>query len=188
MLKTFEQKREFVLWFTWSFAICFVLVLVPMAPAMAQNIDVVPPSGGVDFTPLAEQAIAVAITVLTVIAGVVSKFGVSWFASKTRMQDAQMEALLAERGNDLLQRSLDYAEMWMKNEVANPNSQIKHVQIDNFCVRTAADYAIASMPDLIKFFGLTRERIENLIRSRLNGITVTPIIDSGQVKTSTESA
>jgi hypothetical protein len=79
-----------------------------MAPAMAQNIDVVPPSGGVDFTPLAEQAIAVAITVLTVIAGVVSKFGVSWFASKTRMQDAQMEALLAERVNDILQRSIDY--------------------------------------------------------------------------------
>jgi hypothetical protein len=188
MLKTFEQIREFTRWFAWSFTISFGLVLLLFAPAIAQSIDAVPPSGGVDFTPLAEQAIAVAITVLTVIAGVVSKFGVSWFASKTRMQDAQLEALLAERVNDILQRSIDYAEMWMKNEVANPNSQIKNVQIDNFYVRTAADYAIPAMPDLIKFFGLTRERIENLIRSRLNGITVTPIVDSGQVKTSTESA
>jgi len=185
MLKTFEQQREFARWFLGSFAVAFILVLLPVAPVLAQSIDAVPPTGGVDFTPLAEQAIAVAVTVLTVIAAVVSRYGVSWFASKTKMQDAQMEALLAERVNDILQRSIDYAEMWMKNEVANPNSQIKHVQIDNFFVKTAAEYALNSMPDMVKFFDLTQQRIEDLIRSRLNGITITPVADSSQLKTAT---
>lgn len=185
MLRTFEQKREFLLWFTCTFLVTFLVFLLPAFPALAQNIDKVPPSGTVDFTPLAEQAVAVAVTVLTVIAAVISRYGVAWFASKTKMQDAQMEALLAERVNDILQRSIDYAEMWMKKEVSDPDSQIKQVKIDNFFVRTASEYALRSMPDLVKYFNLTQDRVEELIKSRLNGITVTPIADSREVKTVT---
>lgn len=185
MLSTFEQKREFMLWFTCAFVMAFALFMLPIAPALAQNLDASPPVNVVDFSPLANQIIAVAVAVLTVLAGVVSRYGVAWFAAKTKMQDAQMEALLAERVSDILGRSIDYAEMWMKKEVADPDSQIKQVRIDNFFVKEAAKYAMRSMPDLIKYFNLTQERIEELIKSRLNGITVTPVADSREVTTVT---
>jgi hypothetical protein len=162
--------------FLGSFAFAFTAAL----PVYAQSIDTVP--FAVDFTPLAEQVLSVAVLVVTVLAGIVSKFAVSWLASKTNMQDGQAEALLANRVNDILLKSIDYAEMWAKNELANNTSSLKNVQIDNFFVRTAVTYAMASMPDLIKRFGLTEQRIGDMIRSRLNNVTRTPVADSGKVE------
>jgi len=148
-------------------------------PVWAQSIDTTDFSA--DFTPLAEQVIAVAVMVLTVASGIVSRFAVSFLASKTKMNDSQMEALLAERVNDILLKSIDYAEMYAKRELADNTSTLKAVKIDNFFVRTAVTYAMRSMPDLIKYFNLTEERIADMVRSRLNPVTRTPVADSGNV-------
>ena len=154
--------------------------LTAALPVWAQSIDSQPFS--VDVTPLASQLLNVAIVVLTVLAGIVSKFAVSWMASKTNMQDGQAEALLASRVNDILLKSIDYAEMYAKRELADNTSSLKNIKIDNFFIRTAVAYAMKSMPDLIKYFSLTEEHIGDMIRSRLNSVTRTPVADSGAVE------
>jgi hypothetical protein len=183
VIHTPAEWRSFRYAFAHSFILAFCafsLVLLAANPAYAQSIDTVP--FAVDFTPLAEQAVSVMIVVLTALAGVVSKFAISWLASKTNMQDGQAEALLAERVNDILLKSIDYAEMWAKRELADNTSGLKNVQIDNFFVRTAVQYAMRSMPDLIIRFNLTEDRIGDMIRSRLNNVTRTPVADSGKVE------
>lgn len=151
-------------------------VFAQSAVMLAQN-----SSGGVDLSPLANNVIAVAVAVLTVAAGVVSKFAVGFLASKTKMTDTAFEKMMADRVSDILLRAIDYAEIWAKTQVADPNSSIRDVRVDNLFVRVAVDYAVKSMPDLIKYFGLTRERIEDMIKSRLNTYVVTPPVDSGKV-------
>lgn len=177
MLANPAQRAEFSRWFLVSFALAFAIFMFPLAgPALAQA-----SSTGVDFTPLAEQVIAVAVAVLTIAAGFVSRGVVGWLASKTKLQDSQFEALLANRVHDILQKSVDYAESWAKAQVADPNSPIKNVEINNFFVEQAVKYAMRSMPDLISYFNLTEDRIGDMIRSRLNSVTNTPVVDSGKI-------
>jgi len=179
MLTSPAQRAEFVRWFLPSFLIALAIFLIPlMGKAMAQA---APGSTGVDFTPLAEQVIAVAVAVLTVVAGFVARGAVGWLASKTKLQDNQFEALLSSRVHDILQKSIDYAESWAKAQVADPNSPIKNVEINNFFVEQAVRYAQRSMPDLIAHFGLTHDRITDMIKSRLNPVTNTPAVDSGKI-------
>lgn len=134
-------------------------------------------SGAVDFTGFAVSVIDVAALGLTAAAGILTRFAISWFSSKTKFNDAQMEALLAARVNDILTHSINYAEAWAKAQVSDPNSPLREVRIDNFFIRVAVDYALASMPDLIKTFGLTTTRLDQMIRSRLNVYIAPPVPD-----------
>jgi len=142
----------------------------------------------VDFTPLASQVIAAVTVVLGVAASVLTKFAVSWISSKTKINDSALEKLMADRVDDVLHRAIDYATAWAKIQVADNNSPLKHVQIDNFFLRQAVDYAVRSMPDLIKYFNLTEARIADMIRSRLNVHMEVPKADSGIVKTTLAEA
>lgn len=153
------------------------------APALAETARVAATGDGVDLSGFAMQAISVAAVVLTAAAGVVSKFAVSFLASKTRMNDSAFEALLASRADDILNKAIGYAELWAKQQVADPNSDIRSVKIDNLFVRMAVEYAQGSMPDIIAHFGLTKERIENMIRARLNAFVLSPAVNSGSVST-----
>lgn len=161
-------------------ALAALIGLMVCGPVFAQS-GVALAQNGVDLSPLANNVIAVAVAVLTVAAGVVSKFAVSFLASKTKMSDTAFEKMMADRVGDILLRAIDYAEMWAKTQVADPNSSIRDVRVDNLFVRVAVDYAQRSMPDLIKYFGLTRERIEDMIKARLNTYVATPPADSGKV-------
>ena len=164
--------RNFIL----SFSLA-AYVLVPIA-AIAGPLS--PVYAAVDFSPLANNAITLIAGVLTVAVGVLTKFGVSFLASKTKMSDSAFEALLADRVSDILQRAIDYGEAWAKQEVANPNSPIKRVEFNNFIVEQMVSYAMRSMPDLIGHFKLTPDRIRELILSRLNGYMGIPEPDSGK--------
>ncbi len=155
----------------------FLLALIIPFPAFAQIITAV--QAGVDLTPVANNAITIIFSILTVVAGVVSKFAIGFLASKTKMSDTAFEALLADRMNDILQRSIDYAEAWSKQQVADPNSPLKNIQVNNFFVETALRYVLGSAPDIISYFGLTEDRIKQMILSRLNGYMAVPVADSG---------
>lgn len=160
----------------------FALAVIYMGlttPAAAQAL--VQSAAGVDFSPLANNLINAFVVVATVAAGILTKFGSSFLASKTKMNDAAFEALIADRLNAILLKAIDYAEIHMKAEVADPKSAIRDVRIDNFFVRTAVDYAIRSAPDIISYFKLTNERIADLIRARLNPYVPAPIADSGSI-------
>lgn len=177
--------RDFAASFLQSFVLASTVLLAGLYifvhPAMAQAVTA--PSGGVDFTPLATQVLTAVTAILGVAATVLTKFAVSWMSSKTKINDTALEKLMADRVDDVLHRAIDYANAWAKAQVADPNSPLKHVQIDNFFLRQAVDYAVKSMPDLIAYFKLTDQRIADMIRSRLNSHLATPVPNSGVVVT-----
>lgn len=143
--------------------------------ASAQQVQ----QAAVDFSPLANQAVGIAALVLSVAAAVVSKFVIGWLASKAKFTDSQAEALLADRVNDILQRSIEFAEGWAKTQVADPTSPLRRVEINNFFLEQALGFAMRSMPDLIAKFNLTPERIKQMILARLNGFMPVPEPNTG---------
>lgn len=140
-------------------------MLATASPAFAQT----------DVTPIALQLIDVVALVATVGGGILITFVLRWLSSKTRLADNEFEALLANRLNDILHRAIDHAVMVAKNEVNKPGSGLKAVKIDNFFMNIAVGIAMKSMPDIISYFNLTKERIEEMIISRLGGLGEIPI-------------
>jgi hypothetical protein len=139
--------------------LAFLAVLLACSPAFAET----------DVTPIALQAIDVAALALTAGGGILITFVIRWLASKTRMQDNEFEALLASRFNDILHRAIEHAVVVAKNEVSKPGSGLTAVKFDNFFMNIAVSLAMKSGPDIIKYFNLTKERIEEMIISRLDG-------------------
>jgi hypothetical protein len=170
--------RFFALGFFTPILLGTLVPTVVMAAPMAVQ-------AAIDFTPWAMQGIDILAVVLTVGAGIVAKFAVSFLASKTKLSDTQFEALAADRVNDILVKSIDAGEAWMKAQVADPNSPIKRVEVNNFLLEQIVRIAQTSMPDLIKFFGLTEDRLRTMILSRLNGYMAVPAADSGKVALTT---
>ena len=164
------------------FALGFLVpvLLGTLVPAAVQAAPVVM-QAAIDFTPWALQGIDILAVVLTVGAGIVAKFAVGFLASKTKLSDSQFEALAADRVNDILHKAIEAGEAWMKAQVADPNSPIKRVEVNNFLLEQIVRIAQGSMPDLIKFFGLTEDRLRTMIMSRLNGYMGVPTPDSGKV-------
>lgn len=172
--------ETFAVNFVGAFAVTMVALYAMLSPAMAQAVSTVSTvAAGVDFTPLANNMISALAAVATVAAGVLTTFIGSFLKSKTKMNDAAFEALIADRLNAILLKAIDYAEMRAKLAVADPMSPIKNVHIDNVFMEIAVKYAVNAAPDIIAYFKLTNERIADLIRSRLNAYIPTPIANSG---------
>jgi hypothetical protein len=135
------------------------VLLASFSPAFAQT----------DMTPAVLQAIDIAALALTAGGGVLIAFVIRWLASKTKLSDNEFEALLANRLNDILHRAIEHAVVVAKNEVSKPGSGLTAVKFDNFFMSVAVSLAMKSMPDIIRHFSLTKERIEEMIISRLDG-------------------
>lgn len=170
-----------------ALTITAMLFACETAPAFAQALAPAQPGRGIDFGPFALNIIDVLAMVATVAAGILSKFAISFLASKTKMTDNQFQALAADRVNDILHRAIEYAEAWAKTQVADPTSQIRNVQIDNFFLATAVNAAKGLMPDLINYFGLTEDKLKVMILARLNGYIKTPEVNSGVLEMTTST-
>jgi len=167
----------------------FGLVALHVSAAAAQTA-----SGGIDFTPLANQGITLIAAALTVVVGIVARFAISFLASKTKMNDAQMQSLLASRVDDACQRGIEYATAWAKQQVNDPNSPLTHVKIDNFFLAQAVQYVMSYVPETLAYFNLTEDGVKALVTSRLNAIMGAPAVNAGggvahaDLPTATESA
>ena len=139
------------------------LLMAILALALATS----PAYAQTDVTPIVNQAIDVAALALMAGGGVLITFLMGWIKSKTKLQDNEFEALLANRLNDILHRSIEHAVVVAKNEVNKPGSGLQSVKIDNFFMNVAVSLAMKSMPDIIEYFSLTKERIEEMIISRV---------------------
>jgi hypothetical protein len=146
------------------------------SPAFAQAL--VTTTNAVDLTPTANGFIAAAVGVLTAVAGLVSKFAISYLSSKTRINDSALEQLMASRLNDVLNLAIGYADTWMKAEVAKRGSQIQAVQFDNFFLAKAVEYAQSQAGGLLSFFGLSQAKLENMIRARMSAFLAVPTANS----------
>jgi 2-phospho-L-lactate guanylyltransferase (CobY/MobA/RfbA family) len=139
-------------------------VLIPVfalialtSPALAQS----------DLTPIANQLIDWLSIALMAGGSFVIVSLVRWLAAKTRMQDNEFEALLANRLNDILHRAIEHAVVVAKNEVAKPGSGLKEVKLDNFFLNVALNFAISRMPEIIDYFKLDEESIRQMILARM---------------------
>lgn len=139
-----------------------------LIPLLAWIALATPAFAQTDVTPVVNQLIDWAALALMAGGGVLVAFVLKWVKSKTKMQDNEFEALLAARLNDILHRSIEHAVVVAKNEVNKPGSGLKEVKLDNFFLNVALQYAVKSMPEIIEYFNLTKERIEEMIIARLD--------------------
>lgn len=134
-----------------------IALLALTSPALAQT----------DVTPVVNQLIDWLAVGLMAGSAVVVTALVRWLAAKTRMQDNEFEALLANRLNDILHRAIEHAVVVAKNEVNKPGSGLKEVKLDNFFLNVAMNFAISRMPDIIDYFNLDADSIRDMILARM---------------------
>lgn len=126
---------------------------------------------GIDVTPVITQVTNIAVLALTIAAGFITKFVINWLANKAKIEDENLKILAAERVNTILYHAIQYTEAYIKNEIQKDDNPLKNVKIDNFFIRTAANYALNKMSGeggLLKFFNLTEDEIKAMILTRLN--------------------
>lgn len=159
-----------------------VVTFLAVAPAFAQGAAMLAQSSpGVDFTPIVSNLWGFAVAILTLLAGLLTRVVIGWVSSKTKLTDNQFEALLASRADDILHKAIQNADMWMKEQIADPNSPIKNVQVNNMWMRIAAQYANRSMPDIIRHFGWTPEDVVDKIKTRLSNYVSMPQADANVI-------
>ncbi len=144
---------------------------------------------GLDVTPVVTQVVDFVFIGLGVAAGVLVKFAVGWLSAKAKVEDQAFKALATERVNQILYHAIEYTEAYIKSEIAKPDSPLRNVQINNFFVKTAAQYAISVMSGkggLKEVFGLTEDDIKDRILTRLNDRL--NFTDSQPVQPSTSTA
>jgi hypothetical protein len=169
-----------------TFLLTFAAAFVLCAPVFAQvAAQVAAPSGGVDFTPVANSLITTVGSALGVAATVVAGFLMQFLFAKAKLNDAQLEQLMASRLNEILLKSIDFGEAWLKAQVADPSSPIKHMTFNNLVLDVMARYAAASAPEIIAKFKLTDARIKDMIRARIAPYLMTPVADQGELHTIT---
>lgn len=155
-----QWERVFYATFLVSFAYATVAFMAA-APAIAQMTD------GVDLRQTAVAGIewvGMALgTVLTVLGG----FAIRFVSSKIGLANSELEKSLADRLNEIINRGIEYAMTTAINEVNKPGSGLAEVKFDNWFMSLAASYVNTSAPGIIKKFGLTQERIEDMIKARM---------------------
>lgn len=114
-------------------------------------------------------------TALTVLVG----FGVRFITGKIGLQNSEFEASLNARLDDFIHKAIDYAYTTAVNEVNKLGSGLSEVKIDNWFMALALSYVNDSAPGIIKKFGLTPSRIEDMIKARLPAYLASVPADGG---------
>ena len=118
------------------------------------------------------MALGTALTVLTA-------FSVRFITGKIGLQNSEFEASLNERLDSFIHKAIDYAYTTAVNEVNKPGSGLAEVKVDNWFMSLALSYVNDSAPGIIKKFGLSPQRIEDMIKARLPAYLAGMPIDGG---------
>ena len=140
---------------------CFVVAaLIALSyPAYAQT--------GVDMRPLATSALEWLAMALTTVLTVLGGFAIRYVGARTGLSNSEFEKSLNDRLDDIIHKAIDSAHMAALNEVNKPGSGLAEVKFDNFFLSMAASYVNRSAPEIIKYFSLTQQRIQEMITARL---------------------
>ncbi len=68
-----------------------------------------------DLTPLVSPLLQVLAVVASGAATALLGFGIQWVKTKTKLDDAEFEAVLGSRANDIVHRGIQYAITAMEN-------------------------------------------------------------------------
>jgi len=135
------------------------LLILVCTPAFAQEAPAATGGGVIDFTPiLNELALAVA-TVASAALLYLAKLARDWFKARTgvelQISDAQMRSVL--------DKAIQYG---IALAVGRLGSRAQ-LSVSNAQVAQIANYVIAAVPGALKNFGITEERLQEMIRARL---------------------
>lgn len=165
----------------WTFFACSFLwsliILTTMYPVYAQAV--------VDVRPAATSVLEWVAGILGTVLTVLGSFGIRFISTRIGMANSELEASLATRLNDIIHRGIDYAYTAALNEVNKPGSGLEAVKFDNWFMSIAASYISRSAPEILKKFGITQERLEDMIMSRLPNYAGTIPIAGGLPRTET---
>ena len=148
--------------------------------AIAQ--EALPPAGsggGVDFAPELLQVLDYAGGLLATALSALTLVGVRFLFGRIGLQNSQLEHHLATRADEILHLAIQNGFAWMKVKVADPNSPVRHVEVNNMLLEFVINRVKGSMPDIIKKFKWTDEAIKQMVMSRLDRYMMTPDADTG---------
>lgn len=189
-MKPQDMLREFARYGIGSFVGAFFVFFGGMmvaSPAFAQSVV----TAGVDFAPTLNTMIGIFGTIATVGGGIVIKALVTFVAAKTGVKNTELSVLAEDKLDRALFMAINYATVWMKTQVADPNNKLIHdVKFDNFFLEQAVKYALNSIPgwilDHFKLRTASGEidtaRISDMITARLNKLIPNPVSASDEVK------
>lgn len=128
----------------------FLLVLLLPVLVLAQD----EPSTVVDLGPVIDTLVAFAVAALTALAS----YGVHYLRRKLgiELDDAARNAL-----NNALYRGIEYAAGFAGGLIP------RNIDARNALIAEASNYVIRSTPDALARFGITPERLRELIEARL---------------------
>lgn len=113
----------------------------------------------IDLAPITSMA-------LEFVFGLVAVFGAFVLNALRKKFNFDSEGVLNERLNEAIERGLMYA-----NEKLVENNKSLTRSTENEFVAEAVNYVIKGVPKTIQHFGLTQERIKELVLSRVGGKT-----------------
>lgn len=137
-------------------ALAFALVVLAafIVPASAAGETMV------DFSPLLPGLIEGVLLALGGALVWLGRRGLQLLEDKTNIQlDEQMK----KRVDDAIFYAVDFA----RARVPEASSWPVQVDVRNAMVATASNYALAAVPAALEYFGVTRERLEDMIEARL---------------------
>jgi len=110
----------------------------------------------IDFTPLIEYG----ITFIVAILGVVGTWALAKIKDKFKI-DAESE--LSYRLDTIVWNAIDFAEQRLHRD-----GKTYTRETENELIANAANYVVNSAPEILGFFGITPERLAEIIEARLN--------------------
>lgn len=132
-----------------------VLAVCLASPALAQEAT----GGIIDFKPILNELMLALAAALSAGALYLLKLARDWFKAKTGVELQVSD----EQIRRVLDRAIKYGialavEKWGKDA---------NIRVSNAQVAQIANYVIAAVPDALAQFGITPERLQDMIRARL---------------------
>jgi hypothetical protein len=139
------------------------LLILICYPAFAQD---APGGGVIDFKPILNEVFLALATVLSAALLYGAKLLRDWFKAKTGVE----LQISDEKVRELIDKAINYGIALVVGKVGDK----VRVKVGNEQVAQIANYVIAAVPGALANFGITPERLQDMIRARLNAWTDGP--------------
>lgn len=145
---------------------------------------------GVDFTPVANNLITTFAGVITVAATVISGFLIKFLSSRAGVNNTQLELLVQQQVDHFIVMSVQYGEAWLKAQVADPASPIKHLTFNSLVLDVMLGYFKSSAAGIIakQRERFSDDRIRQMITARVSPLLKPPVVNGGELQTVTNDA
>ncbi len=117
------------------------------------------PSAVVDATPLVVEALRIGGAVLLAVLTVGAGMAIRWLKARIGVDLQLSESEVRDYLESAIRRGMGYAR--------NKIGKVEVNTGNNMIIKTAAEYVVDSVPDALRKFEITPDRVETMIRARL---------------------